>query len=267
MSAVTAPESRANAHTEPDVAAIRLVRLLHANGWKYTVEQKESRDWQGAPYYAWNHHTWSRADVTIETFTGDFADTVNLSHGGWDDGVGIGQRVIGRLGYDWAVRVLVGLGAVEDPLAAELKRTGDDMTEYANALEREQTRVSMMTYQRGAVLDIVNRYQLGNRTIAEACERVEEIFRAGMTAEVKRGYGDVIAELTVNIDRVAAERDEARADLAAATKRAAVLREAFADASRYLPMASPAYDRAQRALRADDGLKDAQPGEAATGDA
>ena len=74
--------------------------------------------------------------------------------------------------------------------------------ELRAAFDRERARTEMMAYQRGAILAAVHRMQLGSHTVAEVAARVEEIFRAGMAAEVKAGYDEQLATVT-------GERDDA----------------------------------------------------------
>jgi hypothetical protein len=77
------------------------------------------------------------------------------------------------------------------------------ISELLAAFDREKIRTEMMAYQRGAVLHAVHSMQLGNHTVAEVAARVEEIFSAGMTSEIKHGYDEALAGLTQERDRLA----------------------------------------------------------------
>lgn len=94
------------------VNTVRLIRLLHANGWKYTLERCESRDWQGAPDQAWSTHTWTRGGCEIQTFTGDTFAGINWRPDDDDSFLSTDPRMLAKLGYDGAVSLLVALGAV-----------------------------------------------------------------------------------------------------------------------------------------------------------
>jgi len=85
------------------------------------------------------------------------------------------------------------------------KASADDVPALLDALHHELTRREMMTYQRGAVLGAVHSMQIGNHTVADVAARVEEIFSAGMAAEIKRGYDEQLAAVEQDRDKLSDE--------------------------------------------------------------
>ncbi len=92
--------------------AIQLVRLLHANGWKYSFERGEGRDYDGAPDSEWVQHTWTRDGQEVQTFTGDCYDGITWRPDEWDSFVSTDRAMLAKLGYEGAVRLLLAIGAV-----------------------------------------------------------------------------------------------------------------------------------------------------------
>lgn len=78
--------------------------------------------------------------------------------------------------------------------------------ELCDAWERERMRNDMMAMQRGAVLEAVHRMQLGQWTKQDIAARVDEIFKAGMAAEVQRGYDEQLATAAAELERLRAQR-------------------------------------------------------------
>ncbi len=97
------------------------------------------------------------------------------------------------------------IAGLNHPDAEFVAHAREDVPALLEALHHELTRVEMMTYQRGAVLAAVHSMQLGNHTVADVAARVEEIFSAGMTAEIKRGYEDELARYAERLEQLSAE--------------------------------------------------------------
>lgn len=140
--------------TTGHILAVRLVRLLHANGWKYSFEHWESRDWQGAPDKDWATHTWTRDGQEIQAFT-DFGvfDAINWRPDDGDSFVSTDRRMLAKLGYEATVGLLVAVGAVhavrsteetpmglEPVLPEEFDATVEDRHEHGFTLSARDAR-------------------------------------------------------------------------------------------------------------------------------